>query len=279
MNYLANSIKNNQEKIKFYEVSEKTKKELLENFQAPTLNQDLTQWYIDLPKDENITFFWTNDFDIIAFNNLNVALEGFRFIKNNENWEDFADKMQWQRNWIIFSTINGNPIIADIGKPKTPIYYDYVGGEFSPQLLIDSLEKFDYFLGVWLSKHNDKYYYNGEYKSDYYDSLENEWKIKLTEQEIQNIKEFLPIEKANKPFNSLPKFDNFKKKYIYLDEVGKNRSKVIITIRKETGLSFNEIVKELENTPFLLTEGYGDNKKELISYLTFLGAKIRVEEI
>ncbi|MCM0665563.1 hypothetical protein [Flavobacterium tyrosinilyticum] len=278
MNYLANSIKNNQEKIKSYEVSEKTKKELLENFQIPTLNQDLTQWYIDLPQDENITFFWTNDFDIIASNNLNVALEGFRYIKNNANWEDLVE-MQWQRNWIIISTINGNPIIADIAKPKTPIYYDYVGGDFSPQLLVDSLEKFDYFLGVWLSKHNDEYYHNGKYKSEYYDSLENEWKVKLTEQEIQNIKEFLPIAKANKTFNSLPKFDNFKKKYIYLDDVGKNRSKVIVAIKKETGLSFNEIIKELENTPFFLTEGYGDNKKELINYLTFLDAKIRVEEI
>ncbi|WBF54545.1 hypothetical protein HXV90_01065 [Lysinibacillus sp. JK80] len=158
------------------------------------------KWYSDLPKSKDIMFYWTNDFYIFGIENLTVALEGYRFIRDDKGWIDISKTMKWRENWIIISSWSGNPVIADISKVETPIYYDYVGEDFSPKLLVDSLEKFDYFLSVWLDKHDNKYYKRGEYQSDFYDLMEKEWKVKLSEEEIRVICEFLPIEKSKDNF-------------------------------------------------------------------------------
>lgn len=282
MKYLAHSILKNENgcKIKFLETSEKTKQELEENFKLPLLNQALSEWYNDLPKSKDIMFYWTNDFYIIGKENLMIALEGYRFIKETRGWEDSAEKMKWNQNWIIISSWSGNPVIADISKEKTPVYYDYVGGEFSPKLLVDSLEKFNYFLSVWLDKHDDQYYKCGEYQSDFYKLMEKEWKTKLSNDEIKNICEFLPIVKSKENFAPIEQRikEKVRKYYIYLDDPGENKSKVLVAVKKETGLSFDEIRNRLNSNGFLLAEGYGENTLVLADYFISLGAKIRTEQ-
>jgi len=205
MKYLAHSILKNENsnKIRFLETSEETKRELEENLKRSFLNQALLEWYSDLPKSKDIMFYWTNDFYVIGKENLMIALEGYRFIKEASGWEDTSEKMKWNQNWIIISSWSGNPVIADISKEETPVYYDYVGGEFLPKLLVDSLEKFDYFLSVWLDKHDDRYYKCGEYQSDFYELMEKAWKIKLTSDEIKNICDFLPVAKSKENFTPI----------------------------------------------------------------------------
>jgi len=281
MKYLAHSISKNENgsKIRYLGVSKETKRALKENFQLPLLSQALLKWYSDLPKSNDIMFDWTNDFYIIGLENLMVALEGYRFIREDGDWKDFWEKMKWNKNWIMISSWNENPVIADISKVETPIYYDYVGGGFSPKLLVDSLEKFDYFLAVWLDKHDDRYYKSGEYQFNFYEVMEKEWKIKLTNDEIKNICEFLPIAKSKENFPPIEQRirEKVKKYYVYLDDPGKNKSKVILAIKKEMGLSFDEIRNRLNSNEFLIAEGYGENTLILADYFMTLGAKVRTE--
>ncbi|MFT9818261.1 hypothetical protein [Lysinibacillus sp. NPDC056185] len=282
MKYLTQSIFKNENgsKIRFLKTSEETKRELKENFKLPFLSQTLLEWYSDLPESKDLMFEWTNDFYLVGKENLMNALEGYRFIKEDKGWVDFSEKMKWNQNWIIISIWSGNPVIADVSKVETPIYYDYVGEEFSPKLLVDSLEKFDYFLSVWLDKHDDKYYKSGEYQSNFYESMEKEWKTKLNNEEIKNICEFLPITKSNENFApSVQRVkEKVKKHHVYLDDPGKNKSKVILAVKKETGLSFDEIRNRLNSNGFLIAEGYGENTLVLADYFTSLGAKVRTEQ-
>ncbi|MEK4425000.1 hypothetical protein [Solibacillus sp. FSL K6-1523] len=180
MNFLAHSLSKNENgsKIKYLGTSEGTKRELEENYKLPLLSQALLKWYSYFPESsKDLMFHWTNDFYIIGMENLMIALEGYRFIREGEHWKDFSKEMKWNSDWIVISSWSGNPIIADISKVEMPIYYDYVGEEFSPRLLVDSLEKFDYFLSVWLDKHDDRYFKSGEYQSDFYELMEMEWNI------------------------------------------------------------------------------------------------------
>ena len=282
MKYLTQSIFKNENgsKIRFLETSEEMKRELKENFKLPFLSQTLLEWYSDLPESKDLMFEWTNDFYLVGKENLMNALEGYRFIKEDKGWVDFSEKMKWNQNWIIISIWSGNPVIADVSKVETPIYYDYIGGEFSPKLLVDSLEKFDYFLSVWLDKHDDKYYKSGAYQSNFYESMEKEWKTKLNNEEIKNICEFLPITKSKENFapSAQRVKEKVKKHYVYLDDPGKNKSKVILAVKKETGLSFDEIRNQLNSTGFLIAEGYGENTLVLADYFTSLGAKVRTEQ-
>ncbi|MCY9549867.1 hypothetical protein [Lysinibacillus xylanilyticus] len=282
MKYLANSITKheNDSKIRYIGTSAETKRELEKIFKLPLLSQELLKWYNDLPKSNDIMFYWTNDFYIIGMQNLLVALEGFRFLREDKGWRDISEIMKWNINWIIISSGGGNPVIADISKVETPIYYDYVGGEFSPKLLVDSLGKFDYFLSVWLDKHDDIYYKNGEYQSDFYELMEKEWKIKLSDEEIKNICEFLPITKSKENFAPIEQRikEKVKKYYVYLDDPGENKSKVILAVKKETGLSLDEIRNRLNSNGFLIAEGYGENTLVLADYFISLGAKVRIEQ-
>ncbi|MDM5248708.1 hypothetical protein [Lysinibacillus sp. G4S2] len=283
MNYLAHSISKNENgsKIRYLGTTEETKRELEENFKLPLLSQALLKWYSDLPKSKDIMFYWTNDFYIIGSENLMVALEGYRFIREGEGWKDFSEKMKWCENWIIISSWSGNPVIADISNVETPIYYDYIGGEFSPKLLVNSLEKFDYFLSVWLDKHDDRYLKSGEYQSNFYELMEKEWKIKLNDEEIRNICKFLPIAKSKENFapieQRIKEKEIEKKYYVYLEDPGENKSKVILAIKKEIGLSFDEIRSRLNWNEFLIAEGYGENTLILADYFMSLGAKVRTE--
>lgn len=56
------------------------------------------------------------------------------------------------------------------------------------------------FLSIWLNKQDDRYYKSGEYQSNLFDLMEKEWKAKLSDEEIKNICEFLPIEKSEENF-------------------------------------------------------------------------------
>ncbi|WP_042474019.1 hypothetical protein [Bacillus ndiopicus] len=282
MKYLARSISKheNASKIKCLGTSTETKRELEKIFKLPLLSQALLKWYCDLPKSNDIMFNWTNDFYIFGMENLMVALEGYRFIRDDKGWIDISKTMEWCENWIIISSWSGNPVIADISKEETPIYYDYVGEDFSPKLLVDSLEKFDYFLSVWLNKHDDRYYKSGEYQSNFYELMEKEWKVKLSDEEIENICEFLPIVKSNENFAPIKQrtIEKVKKYFVYLDDPGENKSKVILALKKETGLSLDEIRNRLNGDIFLIAEGYGENTLVLAEYFNSLGAKIRIEE-
>lgn len=282
LNHLAHSIIKNENgsKIRYMETSEATKRELGEHFELPQLSPALTQWYRDLPKSKDIMFYWTNDFYIIGMDNLLVALEGYRFIREGESWIDLSETMKWNSNWVVISSWNGNPVIADISKVETPIYCDYVGGEFSPKLLVDSLEKFDYFLAVWLNNHDDRYYKSGEYQSDYFEFIEKEWNHKLSQDEIENLCEFLPIAKSTENFKPIEQRieSKAKKYYVYLDDAGEHKSKVMVAVKKETGLSFDEIRNGLHRKGLLIAEGYGENTLHLADYFISLGAKIRMEQ-
>lgn len=282
MKYLARSISKleNANKIKCLGTSTETKQELRKIFKLPILSQGLLKWYSDLPKSKDIMFYWTNDFYIFGMENLLVALEGYRYIREDKGWIDVSKTMKWNENWIIISSWSGNPVIADISKVETPIYYDYVGGDFSPKLLVDSLEKFDYFLSVWLDKHDDRYYKSGEYQSNFFDLMEKEWKAKLSDGEIKNICEFLPIEKSKENFAPTEQriIEKVKKIFVYLEDPGENKSKVILALKKETGLSLVEIRNRLNNNGFLIAEGYGENTLVLAEYFISLGAKVRIEQ-
>lgn len=282
MKYLTHSISKheNGSKIRYLGTSAETKRELEKIFKLPLLSQVLLKWYNDLPKSKDIMFYWTNDFYIIGMENLLVALEGYRFIREDKGWRDISEIMKWNENWIIISSWSGNPVIADISEVETPIYYDYVGGEFSPKLLVDSLEKFDYFLSVWLDKHDNRYYKSGEYQSNFYELMEKEWKIKLSDEEINNICEFLPIAKSKENFAPIGQRikEKVKKYYVYLDDPGENKSKVILAVKKETGLSLDEIRNRLNSNGFLIAEGYGENTLVLADYFISLGAKVRTEQ-
>ncbi|WP_431812031.1 hypothetical protein [Lysinibacillus sp. FW12] len=282
MKYLASSIskQENANKIKCLGTSTETKRELGKVFKLPILSQALLKWYSDLPKSKDIMFYWTNDFYIFGIENLTVALEGYRFIRDDKGWIDISKTMKWRENWIIISSWSGNPVIADISKAETPIYYDYVGEDFSPKLLVDSLEKFDYFLSVWLDKHDDRYYKRGEYQSDFYDLMEKEWKVKLSEEEIRVLCGFLPIVKSKDNFAPIEQriIEKAKKNYVYLDNPGENKSKVILALKKETGLSLDEIRNGLNNKGFLIAAGYGENILVLAEYFISLGAKVRIEQ-
>lgn len=282
MKYLACSISKheNASKIKYLETSTETKRTLEKIFKLPILSQSLLKWYSNLPKSNDIMFYWTNDFYIFGMENLMVALEGYRFIRDDKGWIDSSKTMKWRENWIVISTWNGNPVIADISKEETPIYYDYVGEDFSPKPLVESLEKFDYFLSVWLDKHDDKYYKSGEYQSNFYDLMEKEWKAKLSAEEIRHICEFLSIEKSKEnlvPFKQQI-IEKVRKNYVYLDDPGKNKSKVILALKKEIGLSLDEIRNQLNSNGFLIAEGYGENTLVLAEYFISLGAKVRIEQ-
>lgn len=281
MKYLAHSITKNENsnKIKYLGASEETKQELEKNFSLPLLSQELLNWYSDLPKSKDIMFVWSYEFYVNGMENLLVSLEGYRFIREDNHWKDVSKEKEWNENWIIISTWNGNPVIADISKAETPIFYDYNGGEFSPILLVDSLEKYDYFLSVWLDKHEYRYYKDGEYHPELFELMMNEWRIKLNDEEIRNICEFLPIDKSEEDFEPVvQQIDReFKKYYVYLENPGENKSRVIVALKKEMGLSLDEIRNKV-NTEFLIAEGYGKNTLALADYFISLGAKVRIEQ-
>lgn len=65
---------------------------------------------------------------------------------------------------------------------------------------------------------------------------------------------------------------------MYLDDPGENKSKVLLAVKKETGLTFDEIRNRLNSNGFLLAEGYGENTLVLADYLISLGAKVRTEQ-
>ncbi|MEK4171393.1 hypothetical protein MHI22_07445 [Lysinibacillus sp. FSL L8-0312] len=282
MKYLAHAISKyeNSSKVRCLGTSTETKGELEKIFKLPLLSQALLKWYSGLPKSKDILFYWTNDFYIVGMENLLVALEGYRFIRDEKGWKDISEKMKWNENWIIISNWSGNPVIADISKVETPIYYGDVGEEFSPKLLVDSLEKFDFFLSVWLDKHDDRYYKVGEYQSNFYELMEKEWKIKLSDEEIRNICRFLPIMKSTENFTPIEQRikEKVKKYYVYLDDPGKNKSKVILALKKETGLSLDEIRNRLTSNGFLIGEGHGENTLVLANYFMSLGAKVRIDQ-
>jgi len=53
---------------------------------------------------------------------------------------------------------------------------------------------------------------------------------------------------------------------------------VILALKKETGLSLDEIRNRLNNDGFLIAEGYGENTLVLAEYFISLGAKVRIEQ-
>ncbi|MEK4425001.1 hypothetical protein [Solibacillus sp. FSL K6-1523] len=65
---------------------------------------------------------------------------------------------------------------------------------------------------------------------------------------------------------------------MYLDDPGDDKSKVILAVKKETGLSFDEIRNRLNSNSFLVAEGYGENTLVLADYFISLGAKVRTEQ-
>jgi len=111
--------------------------------------------------------------------------------------------------------------------------------------------------------------------------MEKEWKIKLNDEEIRNICEFLPIAKSKENFapieQRIKEKEIEKKYYVYLEDPGENKSKVILAIKKEIGLSFDEIRSRLNRNEFLIAEGYGENTLILADYFMSLGAKVRTE--
>ncbi|WBF54546.1 hypothetical protein HXV90_01070 [Lysinibacillus sp. JK80] len=62
-----------------------------------------------------------------------------------------------------------------------------------------------------------------------------------------------------------------------MDNPGENKSKVILALKKETGLSLDEIRNGLNNNGFLIAAGYGENLV-LAEYFISLGAKVRIEQ-
>lgn len=283
MKNLAHSISKieNTSKLRYLGTINETKQELEKIYNLPILNQTLLKWYSDLPRDKDVMFLWTNDFYLFGIENLTVALEGYRFIRDDNWWIDSSETMKWQENWINIASWSGNPVIADISKEETPIYYDYAGGDFSPKLLVDSLEKFDYFLSVWLDKHEDRYYKSGEYQSDFFNCMEKEWKVKLHNEEIKLLCDFLPIAKSKGSFVPINSKNNekVKKYYVYLEHPGDHKSKVILALKKETGLSFEEIRNRLNSNEFLIAEGYGENTLVLANYFISLGANVKIKKI
>lgn len=282
MKNLAHSIskKENASKLRYLGTSEETKRKLEKIYNLPILNQTLLKWYSDLPREKDVLFLWTNDFYLFGLDNLMVALEGYRFIKDEKGWIDNAGTMKWEENWLNIASWSGNPVIADISKIETPIYYDYAGGDISPKLLVDSLEKFDYFLSVLLDKHDDRYFKKGEYQTDLFNLMKKEWKVKLNDEEMKTLCEFLPIAKSKENFAPIEQriIENVKKNYVYLENPGENKTKVILALKKETGLSFEEIRNRLDSREFLIAEGYGENTKVIADYFISLGAIVKIEQ-
>lgn len=65
---------------------------------------------------------------------------------------------------------------------------------------------------------------------------------------------------------------------MYLENPGENKTKVILALKKETGLSFEEIRNRLDSNKFLIDEGYGENTKVLADYFISLGAIVKIEQ-
>ncbi|MFE3573091.1 hypothetical protein [Lysinibacillus sp. NPDC059133] len=79
---------------------------------------------------------------------------------------------------------------------------------------------------------------------------------KLNSDEIKNICGFLPIAKSKENFTPIEQRikERVGKYCVYLDGPGENKSKVLLAVKKETGLSFNEIRNRLNSNGFLLAE-------------------------
>lgn len=285
MNLLSNVITKNDYKLEYCDGNISDKQKLEKEFTIPDLSSELDEWYKGLPVFDYMSFKWTlEELYIVGRSYLLAQLGGYRFIPSKGKWRDLSLEGIWDVNWIIIATWGDNPLIADIGRKGTPIYY-VIAGEFPPKLLVDSLEKLDYFLGTWLNLHDNKFCDEGSYLPSFYDLLDKAWRKKLNGNEMLDIYKYMPILMAEDDFE--PEDDEYDDNVgegvmearIIIDDLGSNQQKVFLAIKNEIGLGFGETKEMLKNPPAIICQGYIGSMINLEKLLSSLGASVRLEKL
>lgn len=291
MNLLSEVIVKKNNKIEYSDGNISDKQVLEKEFTIPELSSELNEWYKGLPEFDYLSFPWTlEEFFIVGKNYLLTQLGGYRFIPEKGKWKDLYLEGKWNANWIIIATWADNPLIADIGHKGTPIYY-VIDGEFPPKLLVDSLEKLDYFLGIWLNLHENKFCDEGSYLPSFYELLDKEWRKELNDNEMEEIYEYMPILMAEEEFESEEDEEDHKDNNtdnntegimegrIIIEDLGSNQQKVFLAIKNEIGLGFGETKEILKKNPAVLCQGYIGNMINFEKLLSSLGATVTLEKI
>lgn len=150
---------------------------------------------------------------------------------------------------------------------------------------IDYSEEFENFLLFHIPFANNDFWIDIQTSETKYIDYEESYDpdddaIFVNDEEMKTLCKYLPIAISKENFAPIEQriIENVKKNYVYLEDPGENKAKVNLALKKETGLSFEEIRNRLDSNKFLIAEGYGENTKVLADYFISLGAIVKIEQ-
>jgi hypothetical protein len=123
------------------------RREILTRFAVPPLPAGLAPW-VDLVRglagDE---LSWRGEpldgQGVVDAESAALALEGYRFVFEQDEWRDAAESGAWRPEWLILDTVFADPIIAGVSRPGIPVLADAHGrGRWDPVPVADSLVAF-----------------------------------------------------------------------------------------------------------------------------------------
>jgi ribosomal protein L7/L12 len=251
-------------------------KAFLGNYDIPELPQRMEEYYNNTP-DEKIDIFITfSDLIVYPKKDINSCMEGYRFVNDKGIWNDLALENKWNKNWIIIATHDGNPIIADLDFDNIPVKFAYHGaGKWDFNYFFNKIDDFLKFIRIMIEVTEQNEYFQ-EYINKEYENFIGLLKKEFTEAEVNGILEFFCIERYEE------KITNKKRVYIhtiYVEELGQNKTKVLIELKKYLGLKNIHEVKNLENNlPVKFTERGGHENSYRAKILEDLGAKVKIKK-
>lgn len=126
-----------------------TPSELAPVQQELKLSPALMMWYQTAAPESMCYIPWFgNDVDIPPPTQLIDYQEGYRWLAGNRNIR-FED---WHDEWIVIASVGGDPFIAVVNEPDTPVLADIHGqGYWNPRQISGSLPNFIASLAIWIN--------------------------------------------------------------------------------------------------------------------------------
>jgi hypothetical protein len=126
-----------------------TSSELTPIQQTLHLSQPLLDWYQTAAPESTCYIPWYgNDVDIPPPTELVDFQEGYRWLAGNRQMR-FED---WRDEWIVIASVGGDPFIAVVNEPATPVLADIHGqGYWNPRQISSSLPNFIASLAIWIN--------------------------------------------------------------------------------------------------------------------------------
>jgi hypothetical protein len=118
---------------------------------ALPISDELTYWYLRAgPRSIIYIPKLGNDRKVYPSSALVDRQNGYRWVRSADGQVKPLDS--WMSDWVVIGDVGGDPLIADMSRPGTPILKDVHGrGDWNPYLLAPTLASYLQAESIWIN--------------------------------------------------------------------------------------------------------------------------------